>query len=109
MSRPNLLLLMVDQLAAAWLPSYGHPVVQAPNLAALGREGVVFEKQLGPLPPVGDLPIGDILQAIRRDKKVVHGTLHFVIAIEIGATMTVDDVTEAELIAALTRLGLQGA
>ena len=43
MPRPNLLLIMVDQLAAAWLPSYGHPVVQAPNLAALGREGVVFE------------------------------------------------------------------
>jgi 3-dehydroquinate synthase len=65
--------------------------------------------QLGPLPPVGDLPMGDVLQAIRRDKKVVHGTLHFVIAIEIGATMTVDDVTETELIAVLTRLGLKGA
>jgi 3-dehydroquinate synthase len=61
---------------------------------------------LGPLPPVGDLPIRDVLDAVRRDKKVVHGTLHFVIAIEIGATMTIDDVTEQELVGVLERLGL---
>ena len=53
--------------------------------------------QLGPLPPVGDLSIADVLEAVRRDKKVVNGRLHFVIAIEIGATMTVDDVTEDEI------------
>ncbi len=63
---------------------------------------------LGPLPPIGDLPIADVLEAVRRDKKVVHGTLHFVIAIEIGATMTVDDVTESELRAVLVRLGMKG-
>jgi 3-dehydroquinate synthase len=63
---------------------------------------------LGPLPPIADLPIGDVLDAIRRDKKVVHGRLHFVIAIEIGATMTLDDVTEDELRAVLGRLGLKG-
>jgi 3-dehydroquinate synthase len=63
---------------------------------------------LGPLPPIGDLPIGDVLEAVRRDKKVVHGKLHFVIAIEIGATMTVDDVTEEELREVLERLGLKG-
>ena len=34
---------MVDQLAAGWLPAYGHSVVQAPNITALAREGVVFE------------------------------------------------------------------
>ena len=34
---------MVDQLAAGWLPPYGHPVVQAPNITALARAGVVFE------------------------------------------------------------------
>jgi 3-dehydroquinate synthase len=64
--------------------------------------------KLGPLPSVADLPIADVLEAMRRDKKVVHGRLHFVIAIEIGATMTVDDVTEDELRAVLMRLGLQG-
>ena len=62
---------------------------------------------LGPLPPISDLPIAEILDAVRRDKKVVHGRLHFVIAIEIGATMTVDDVTEEELRAVLLRLGLR--
>ncbi|HEX5107084.1 MAG TPA: 3-dehydroquinate synthase [Vicinamibacterales bacterium] len=63
---------------------------------------------LGPLPPIADLAIADVLEAIRRDKKVVHGKLHFVIAIEIGATMTIDDVTEEELHDVLTRLGLKG-
>jgi 3-dehydroquinate synthase len=63
--------------------------------------------KLGPLPPVGDLSIPDVMDAIRRDKKVVHGRLHFVIAIEIGATMTIDDVTEDELRAVLGRLGLK--
>jgi 3-dehydroquinate synthase len=62
--------------------------------------------QLGPLPPVGDLPASDVLDAIRRDKKVVNGRLHFVIAIEIGATTTIDDVTEDELRTVLARLGI---
>jgi 3-dehydroquinate synthase len=63
--------------------------------------------KLGPLPPLADLSIGEVLDGVRRDKKVINGTLHFVIAIEIGATMTVDDVTEDELIAVLARLGLK--
>jgi 3-dehydroquinate synthase len=63
--------------------------------------------QLGPLPPLVDLSISEIVEAVRRDKKVVNGRLHFVIAIEIGATMTIDDVTEAELVAVLERLGLK--
>jgi 3-dehydroquinate synthase len=62
--------------------------------------------QLGPLPPVVDLPISEVMEAVRRDKKVVNGKLHFVIAIQIGATMTIDDVTENELQDALARLGL---
>jgi choline-sulfatase len=41
--RPNVLLIMVDQLAAGWLPAWGHGVVRAPNLDALAAEGVVFE------------------------------------------------------------------
>jgi 3-dehydroquinate synthase len=63
--------------------------------------------QLGPLPPVADLSIGDVLDAIRRDKKVVDGKLHFVIAIQIGATVTIDDATEGELATVLERLGLK--
>ncbi len=40
---PNVLLVMVDQLAPAFLPIYGHKVVKAPHLEALAAEGVVFE------------------------------------------------------------------
>jgi choline-sulfatase len=41
--RPNVLLVMCDQLAAAWLPVYGHAVTHAPHLTALAADGVVFE------------------------------------------------------------------
>jgi choline-sulfatase len=41
--RPNILLLMADQLAASWLPPYGHDIVQAPQISALAADGVVFE------------------------------------------------------------------
>jgi choline-sulfatase len=40
--QPNLLLVMADQLAASFLPSYGHPVVQAPALQRLADRGVQF-------------------------------------------------------------------
>jgi 3-dehydroquinate synthase len=63
---------------------------------------------LGPMPSIADLAIPDVMDAIRRDKKIVNGRLHFVIAIDIGATTTVDDVTEDELRAVLFRLGLKG-
>ncbi len=43
-SKPNILLIMADQLAAPALPSYGHPVVKAPHLSALADEGIVFEQ-----------------------------------------------------------------
>jgi 3-dehydroquinate synthase len=63
---------------------------------------------LGPLPAIADLPIGEIIEAVRRDKKVVDGRLHFVIATQIGATMTIDDVTEEELRGVVGRLGIAG-
>jgi 3-dehydroquinate synthase len=62
--------------------------------------------QLGPLPPVADLPSSEILEAIRRDKKVLDGRLHMVIPTTIGATVTIDDVTEPELRRSLTHLGV---
>jgi choline-sulfatase len=49
-ARPNVLLVMVDQLAAAWLPAYGHPVVHAPAIGALAEDGVVFERAYCPSP-----------------------------------------------------------
>jgi 3-dehydroquinate synthase len=63
---------------------------------------------LGPLPPVGDLSMPAVLDAIRRDKKVVNGRLHFVLAIAVGATTTVDDVSEDELKGVLVRMGIGG-
>jgi choline-sulfatase len=47
---PNVLLLMVDQLAASWLPAWGHEVVQAPNIESLAADGVVFESAYCPSP-----------------------------------------------------------
>jgi 3-dehydroquinate synthase len=61
---------------------------------------------LGPLPPVADLSASAILEAIRHDKKIVAGTLHFVLPTAIGATTIVDDVKEAELRSALKKLGV---
>ena len=63
---------------------------------------------LGPLPPVDDLSASQVLEIIRRDKKVVNGRLHFVLCTTIGTTTVVDDVTEQEIGAALLRLGLSG-
>lgn len=40
---PNILFVMFDQMAALSLPSYGHPVVKAPNIARLARRGTLFE------------------------------------------------------------------
>ncbi len=60
---------------------------------------------LGPLPPIADLSATAILEAMQHDKKVVAGTLHFVLPTAIGATAIVDDVKEAELRRALKGAG----
>ena len=62
-------------------------------------------RKLGSLPAVSHLSRQAVLEAVRRDKKVVHGKLHYVLATAIGRTETVDDVTE-EIGAALARMGL---
>ncbi len=41
--QPNILFVMFDQMAAPALPCYGNPVVKAPNISKLAKEGVVFE------------------------------------------------------------------
>ncbi len=40
---PNILIVMADQMAPAFLPIYGHSLVRAPNMQALARDGVVFD------------------------------------------------------------------
>ena len=66
-------------------------------------------RKLGPLPPVGDLSAKDIIAMIGRDKKVVNGTLHFVAATGLGATVELKDVTEKQLKAALRTIGIRHA
>jgi 3-dehydroquinate synthase len=63
--------------------------------------------QMGPLPPVSDLSVRETLALVKRDKKIVAGQLHFVLAAGIGSTRTVGDVTETELGAALNKIGLR--
>ncbi len=62
---------------------------------------------LGPLPPVGDLGVGEALDAMVMDKKVAAGRLHFVLARGIGGTTIVDDVTPEELKTAMLAIGMR--
>jgi 3-dehydroquinate synthase len=64
-------------------------------------------RQLGPLPSIADLSIDEMLTAMRRDKKVVDGKLHYVLSTAIGRHAIVDDVTEAELASALRVVGFK--
>jgi choline-sulfatase len=48
--RPNVVVVMADQLGAGWLPAYGHEVVRAPNLSRLAQDGVTFESAYCPSP-----------------------------------------------------------
>jgi 3-dehydroquinate synthase len=62
---------------------------------------------LGPLPPIGDISIAQVLDAMKHDKKMVAGRLHYVLPTAIGATAIVDDVSESEMKKALKRVGLK--
>jgi choline-sulfatase len=95
---------MADQLSARALPSYGNQTAFAPNLARLGREGVVFERALcasplcvpsraslitgllpsrtGAIDNAGELPAGAPTLAhrlrIRGYRTVLTGKMHFI-------------------------------
>ena len=43
MTRPNIVIVMCDQLGAGALPAYGHPQVKSPNIDGLAQAGTVFE------------------------------------------------------------------
>ena len=73
------------------------------DLAALEK----MIAQLGPLPSVSDLTASAIVQAIRRDKKVLRGQLHVVLPTAIGQTTIVNDVTEREIGQALRAIGIR--
>ena len=63
--------------------------------------------KLGPLPTVSDLPVRSIVDAVRRDKKVLRGKLHVVLPIALGRTEIVNDVTEREIVRALASIGIR--
>ena len=64
---------------------------------SLGEEVDALITQLGPLPSVADISAKEVLAAIKRDKKVVNGTLHFIAAADRGKTVEVTDVSEKEI------------
>ena len=63
--------------------------------------------QFGPLPSVSDLTVTAIVEAIRRDKKVIRSRLHVVLPTAIGQTTIVNDVTEREITQALSSIGIR--
>ena len=62
---------------------------------------------MGPMPAVADLSASEAADAIRRDKKVVAGKLHFVLATAIGKTEIVNDVSQRELVKAMKAIGMR--
>jgi len=50
MSKPNILLFMVDQLTSFVLNSYSGSVCKTPNIDALAERGTVFENTYCPYP-----------------------------------------------------------
>ncbi len=65
--------------------------------------------RLGPLPQIADLQVPQIVEAMRHDKKIVEGRLHFVLPSGIGTAVMADDVSEAEVATALSQVGFGGA
>ena len=58
---PNILIVMADQMAPAFLPIYGHSLVRAPNMQALAQDGIpalvkIDRRRAVPSPPAAALP-----------------------------------------------------
>jgi 3-dehydroquinate synthase len=64
-------------------------------------------RALGKLPRIDDLRASDALDVIARDKKVVSGRLHFVLASGIGSTVIVSDVGAKELVHVMRSIGMR--
>ncbi len=43
MTRPNIVVIMADQLAPHWTGAYGHPIAKTPHLDALAARGMRFD------------------------------------------------------------------
>jgi len=71
--------------------------------AAEALEALVMT--LGPLPPVADIRASEMIESMRRDKKVVDGVLHVILPTGVGTSAVADDVSEDEFGRALKRVG----
>jgi 3-dehydroquinate synthetase len=74
--------------------------------AAADRLATLVDR-VGSRPAIADLSIAACVEATARDKKVVAGTLHFVMPVAIGRTRIAIDVTTRELARALRTLGMR--
>ncbi len=63
--------------------------------------------RMGPLPSIGSLDAEAVLAATRRDKKVVAGTLHFVLPTHIGETTIATDVDQRQVRLGLAEIGIR--
>lgn len=70
---------------------------------------VALLDRMGALPDVTSLSVDEIVAATRRDKKVVAGTLHFVLPTRIGETTIATDVNEAQVVGGLAAIGITSA
>jgi 3-dehydroquinate synthase len=57
--------------------------------------------RVGPRPPVSDLPVPRLLEALSRDKKARAGRVPFVLPVAVGRVEVHDDVTRGEVVRAL--------
>ena len=88
-------------LAAADI-AVAREIFPEPDRAALAA----LIAHLGPLPSVNDLSVASIMEAVRRDKKVLRGRLHMVLPTTIGKTTISSNVADRELIKALASIGI---
>jgi 3-dehydroquinate synthase len=62
--------------------------------------------KLGPLPPVSDLLSRTLIEQMRHDKKARDNRIRYVLPTDIGATVTLEDVSDEELTVALRSCGI---
>jgi len=65
--------------------------------AALCEEMCAVVRAYGPFPPVEGITVEGVLGRLRKDKKAIQGSVHWVLAAGIGATEVTPDVTDAHV------------
>jgi len=79
-------------IAAAWIATR-RGLLSAPTFETIANA----VDRLGPRPRVSDLPLVRVLAALKRDKKVRHGRVHFVLPTAVGRVVVRPDVEDADL------------